>query len=78
MKEKNDEIHFVINCDNNRTLGFCGDDVVKLANHVPGEDPMLTSSNPRCSYCYYGQHLMSILLVKFKGLDVPKCFLQLF
>ena len=31
-----DETHFVINCDNGRTLNFCGDKKVKYADVVWG------------------------------------------
>ena len=34
LTEYIDETHFVINCDNGKTLGFCGDDVVKNADGV--------------------------------------------
>ena len=35
-----DETHFVINMDNGRTLGFCGDQAVKYANVVFGGEAM--------------------------------------
>ena len=31
-----DEIHFVINLDNDKTLGFCGDTTIKYVNIVSG------------------------------------------
>lgn len=31
-----DKTHFVITCDNGRTLGFCGTDEVKYADIVSG------------------------------------------
>ena len=38
--ENVDETHFVINLDNNRTLGFRGDTTVKYAKVVFGGDSM--------------------------------------
>ena len=34
LTEYIDETHFLINCNNDKTLGFCGDDVVKYADGV--------------------------------------------
>ena len=38
--ENIDETHFVVNMDNSRTLGFCGDTTIKYAEVVSGGDSM--------------------------------------
>jgi hypothetical protein len=40
LMENRDEIHFVVNLDNGKTLGFCGDTTVKYADVVSGGESM--------------------------------------
>lgn len=40
LVENADETHFVLKMDNGRTLGFCGENIIKYAGFVSGGDPI--------------------------------------